>query len=50
MDIEKSEQEKIAEEVRKVIEENRKFLDRIMDEELAVEEEGEEDGEVFEEL
>lgn len=50
MDIEKSEQEKIAEEVRKVIEENRKFLDRIMDEELAVEDEAEEDGEVFEEL
>lgn len=50
MDIEKSEQEKIAEEVRKVIEENRKFLDRIMDEEFAVEDEAEEDGEVFEEL
>lgn len=50
MDIEKSEQEKIAEEVRKVIEENRKFLDRIMDEELGVEDEAEEDGEVFEEL
>ncbi|MBI1922135.1 MAG: hypothetical protein HYS23_13765 [Geobacter sp.] len=50
MEIEKSEQEKIAEEVRKVIEENRKFLERFMDEGFADEDEAEDDGEVFEEL
>lgn len=50
MDVEKSEQQKIAEEVRKVIEENRKFLERFMDEDFAAEDEAEEDGAVFEEL
>ena len=35
--------EELGKEIRKTIEENRKFLDRIMDDEFDPEEEGEED-------
>lgn len=51
MNDETSELEELSREIQKIIENNKKFLERVMDEDFAADEAGDEDdGEVFEEL
>lgn len=50
MDMEKNELEELSREVKKVIADNKKFLDRVMDDDFEPEEEGEEDEEPVEEI
>jgi hypothetical protein len=50
MDKEKNELDELTREIDKIITDNKKFLARVMDEDFEPEEEGEEEGEVIEEL
>jgi hypothetical protein len=50
MDAEKNELDELSRAIKKIISDNQKFLDRVLDEEFEPEEEGEEEAGVVEEL
>lgn len=50
MDKEKNELDELTQEIGKIIKDNKKFLDRVMDEDFEPEEEIEEEREIIEEL
>lgn len=50
MDKEKTELDELTQEITRIISDNRKFLDRVMDDDFEPEEEAEEENEVVEEL
>ena len=50
MDKEKNELDELTQEIGKIIKDNKKFLDRVMDEDFEADEEIEEEREIIEEL